>query len=219
MKLLLTSGGITNGVIAKALGDLVAKPRKDVRVGFVPTAANYESGSKEWFVRQLVNLQQFGYEWIDIVDPSAADVAWAARLDDVDIIYVSGGNTFHLLNQFRKTGFDKWLQSALEHKVYVGSSAGSIVATPSIQGAGVEGGDRNSVNLKNLEGLNMVDFELLPHVGDGIAVQAAERYAQMTPNVFYAIDDQTAIKVDGKEVTVVSDGRWQRFKQEEGKDV
>lgn len=213
MKLLLTSGGITNTTIAEALATLVAKPLKNVKVGFVPTAANYEAGNKDWFVRQLVHLQQFGYEWIDIVDPSAADVSWATRLADADVIFVSGGNTFHLLNQFRKTGFDKWLQTALDHKVYVGASAGSIVATPSIEGSGVEGGDRNSVKLRDLKGLNLANFELLPHIGNGIAVQTAERYAQMTQNVFYAIDDETAIKVDSNKVTVVSEGRWQCFNQ------
>lgn len=40
MKLLLTSAGITNDSIAKSLLDMVGKDVKDIKVAFIPTAAN-----------------------------------------------------------------------------------------------------------------------------------------------------------------------------------
>ena len=111
MKLLLTSAGLTNESIAKALSELVDKSLDKVKVGFIPTAANVEEGDKAWFIEQSFDaLNRYGFKWIDMVDPSASEIDWQSRLNDVDIIFVSGGNTFHLLNQFRKSGFDKWLK-------------------------------------------------------------------------------------------------------------
>ena len=42
MKLLLTSAGITNRSIADTLLDMVDKDVKDIKVAFIPTAANVE---------------------------------------------------------------------------------------------------------------------------------------------------------------------------------
>ncbi len=39
MKLLLTSNGLTNASIANALEELVGKPRNEIKVAFIPTAA------------------------------------------------------------------------------------------------------------------------------------------------------------------------------------
>lgn len=39
----------------------------------------------------------------------------------------------------------------------------------------------------------------------------AEKWAAMLPVPVYAIDDQTAIKVNGSDVEVISEGRWKLF--------
>src|SRR3989344_4188215 len=60
MKLLLTSGGITNKSIAKALFDLVGKKPEDTTLCFVPTAATVEMGDKDWFINDLKNIDKIG---------------------------------------------------------------------------------------------------------------------------------------------------------------
>jgi dipeptidase E len=211
MKLLLTSGGIMNNAIKNALQSLIARTPQSTKIGFIPTAANVEPGNKDWFLSQLDNLRKFGFSWIDIIDPSSADTDWRARLRDVDVVFVSGGNTFHLLNQFRKTGFDKWLKTAVKEKVYVGVSAGSIIATPTIDVAAIPPGDPNLPNIENLRGLNFVGFEVEPHCSGG-RFATIEYYAQSRSNPVYAIDDETALKVDGKSVEVVSQGKWKLYR-------
>ena len=54
MKLLLTSGGVRNPSIAAALADLVGKPASEVKVAYIPTAANAEEGNKDWFINQFL---------------------------------------------------------------------------------------------------------------------------------------------------------------------
>lgn len=212
MKLLLTSSGLSKRAGVNALIELTGKSPGATKIGFIPTAANVEEGNKDWFVNQFLNLWRFGYHNIDIVDPSAADVAWRERLEDVDVIFVSGGNTFHLLNQFRGTGFDTWLNKHKDSKVYVGSSAGTIVMSPTIEAAGLEpGADVNLLGITDLTGLGWVNFEVEPHC-DMARFDIVERYAKSATNSVYALDDQSAIKVIDDNVEVVSEGSWKLFK-------
>lgn len=210
MKLLLTSAGITNKSIAKALGQLAGRTPAKTRVAFIPTAANVEAGEKSWFITQLTDLQKFGYEWIDVVDPSADGVSWQERLQQAHAIFVSGGNTFHLLDQYHRTGFGKWLTKNLGDKVYVGVSAGSIIAAPSIDVATIPPADHNLPNMEDLRGMKWVDFEVEPHC-DTKRFATIEYYSQTRNNTVYAIDDQSAIAVAGDKVSVVSEGKWQRY--------
>ncbi|MBI1857160.1 Type 1 glutamine amidotransferase-like domain-containing protein [Candidatus Saccharibacteria bacterium] len=210
MKLLLTSSGIANRSIAAALRELTGKPSQESKVGFVPIAANAEGRNKDWLINQFLNLWRHGYNWIDIIDPTAADVQWEDRLKEVDIVFLSGGNTFHLLNQVRKTGFDKWLNKNLKNKVYVGGSASTILATPTIEVASTPPGDPNLPGLNDLTGLGWVNFEIEPHCDqDRFAV--VEKYAKSKPYPVYGIDDETAIKVDGDRVEVISEGSWKLY--------
>ncbi|MFH1142279.1 MAG: Type 1 glutamine amidotransferase-like domain-containing protein [Candidatus Uhrbacteria bacterium] len=69
-----------------------------------------------------------------VIDVDIKDSNEHRRLDDCDIIYVEGGNTFYLLEHVRKSGFDHKLKTLVDYeKVYVGVSAGSILAGQSIE--------------------------------------------------------------------------------------
>ncbi len=210
MKLLLTSSGLSKRDIGRALYGMVDKPASQCRVGFIPTAANVDPTIKGWLIGQFNQLQRYGFYQIDIVDISADGVDWRARLADCDILWLSGGNTFHLLDQVRKTGFDKWLKENIDSKVYVGGSASSILMTPTIAVAGLEPGDENAVGLQDLTGLGYVPFEIEPHC-DGARLEEVAEYAATTDNPVYAIDDLTAIKVVDGEVEVISGGSWKYY--------
>lgn len=58
MKLLLTSGGLTNKSIEKALFELVGKKPEDTSLCFIPTAATAEMGDKDWFINDLKNIDK-----------------------------------------------------------------------------------------------------------------------------------------------------------------
>jgi len=214
MRLLLTSGGISNRSIAAAFNELVGKNPNQIKIGYIPTAANAEAGNKDWVIKDFLNFWRYGYNYIDIVDPSAADIDWRNRLADVDVIMPSGGNTFHLLDQARKTGFEKWLKQNLKNKVYVGGSASSILLGPTVGTAGgiKNYGDENLPGMKDLTGLALVDFEIAPHVPIWTSYELVEEYARKNNRTVYALDDESAIKVVGKKIEVVSEGQWKLFK-------
>lgn len=208
MKLFLTSAGITNQSLANALISLVGKPIGEITIGFIPTAANVEPGNKDWYIAQLTNLHKYGLTWIDVVDISASEVAWNERLADIDVILVGGGNTFHLLDQIRKTKFDDWLSVNLGNKVYVGISAGAIIATPCIAIAGVDDGDVNNSGITDVTGLHFVDFEISVHTPESVSHEGNKKYRETISNELYALDNESGIVVENEKVDVVSEGTW-----------
>ncbi len=208
MKLLLTSAGIVNDSIAKALFDMVGKKPEELKVAFIPTAANVEEGNKvDWFFRQYEDLRRIGITWVDMVDFADQDVDWKARLDECDVLYLTGGNTFYLLDQIRNQGFGDYLEKVLDSKAYVGGSASSITMTPNIEVAAIPPGDPNLPGLTDLTGLSYVDFEIEPHC-DEPRFDTVKQYSKDHNSKIYAIDDQTAISVINGEVSVVSEGKW-----------
>ncbi len=209
MKLLLTSAGLIHKAIGAALIELVGKPASETKVGFVPTAANVQPRKKDWLMNELYQLQRYGYSWIDIVDISADGVDWRARLAEVDVVYMAGGETTHLLDQARKTGFDVWLKDALATKIFVGGSASAVFVAPTVEVATELFADEN-VPKTDLAGLNFVDFEIVPHC-DLAMFASAEAYAKTAKHPIYAIDDLSAIQVVDGQVTVISKGSWKFY--------
>jgi dipeptidase E len=211
MKLILSSFGVTNQTIANSLINLVGKNPSETKIGFIPTAMNVEPGDKDWFFSQIDTLHKFGYNYIDIVDISASDVNWRERLSQADVIFVSGGNTFHLLKCIRETGFDVWFKQNLNKYVYVGSSAGGIICTPTIAIAAVEPGDVNVHNLTDLTAMNLVDFEVSPHVPDMLPYENNEAYAKTIKNTLYALDDDSAIEVIDGSMKILTEGEYRKY--------
>lgn len=209
MKLLLTSSGLSKRMIGERLQQmLVPKLPSECKVAFIPTAANVEPYSKDWLISQFGQLQRYGFYQIDIVDIAADGVDWKARLADADVLWLSGGNTFYLLEQVRKTGFDAWLKTRGKGKVYVGGSASTILMTPTI--AIAEGVDENVVELKDLTALGYVDFEINVHC-DALMLEQTAEYASRSDHDVYALDDLSAIAVEGDGVEVLSGGSWKFY--------
>lgn len=214
MKLLLTSGGLTNDSIANALFELVGKKPEDIKVVFIPTASNVEIGDKDWFINDLVNLQKRNFAEIEIADISALDrTIWEPKLRNADVLFFEGGNTYHLMEWINKSGLKDLLPELLKNKVYVGVSAGSMVTNPDLAlkiSQIVSGEDLDKT--EEIEGLKYVDFYFLPHLNSewfpNLRKDFIEKTTEDMTEVIYAMDDQSAIKiVDGKE-EVVSEGEW-----------
>lgn len=206
MKLLLTSAGITNDTIASALSELTGKSLDDVKTAFILTAKNNRGiPAIEAMANQIKQLDDRNIDYI-LVDPSF-DNDWRQKLDSIELVIIGGGNTFHLLNEARKTGFDIWLKDNLNNKVYMGTSAGSILMTPYIAIASVDDGDENTVGITDLTGLGFVDFEVSPHTPEDVSIDGNLEYSRTTSRKLLLLDNNSAIKVTG-ELEVVSTGEW-----------
>ena len=218
MKLLLTSGGLTNNSIAKALFELVGKKPEDTSLAFIPTAANVDAGDKSWLIEDLANIKEQNLKFIDIVDISALPKElWLPRLEAVDILFFSGGVTPHLMSWLKKSGLAESLPELLKTKVYAGISAGSMVASPSIV---LSSKDKRIyyetwTGYGNDEGLGLVDIYVRPHLNSRFFPNANPDYiegvAKQVGNLVYALDDQSALKIIDGKVEVVSEGEFLVF--------
>jgi dipeptidase E len=219
MKLLLTSGGVTNPSIRKALVDLLGKPIGESSALFIPTAQwGHPMCSPQTLLMSIagkwegvVGLCDLGWKSAGVLElaalPSIAEERWVPWVRAADVLLVDGGEAIYLCHWLRQSGLAEMLPS-LRDTVWVGVSAGSMVMTPRIGSEFVEwqaaGGD---------EALGVVDFSIFPHLDyPGWAsntLDSARRWATRIPGPAYAIDDQTAIKVVDGAVEVISEGHWE----------
>lgn len=214
MKLLLTSSGLANDSIVTALEKLVGTPLKNLPLAFIPTASNVESGGKDWVIRDLICLQELGFS-VDIVDISALPkTLWLPRLEAAKVLFFEGGNTFHLMHWIEKSGLKDELSDLLKSRIYVGVSAGSCVAGPTIYNS-VQNLFGESYDLEIKLGLHLVDLQIVPHLNSTHFYKITEsnlrEAAKELSEPVYAIDDNSALVVNDAEIKVVSEGEWHLF--------
>jgi len=213
MKLLLTSNGLSNDSIARALFELVGKPAAETTLVFIPTAMNVARGDKGWFINDLYNIKKQGCKFIDIVDISALpkDI-WLPKIERADVLFFSGGNTFHLMRWLKESGLAELLPELLKTRVYAGISAGSMVTNPSLA---LTPDDKREYYKDNFaysdeEALHFVDFYIYPHFnapGKPLArKEGLTERAKELGQTLYALDDQSALKVVDGNVEIVTEG-------------
>ena len=220
MKLLLTSAGIKNTSIRNALVGLLGKPIAESSALCIPTASygHPEGGpAAAWgFItgQGRTPLCELGWKSLGVLEltalPSIDEEQWVPLVQAADALLVGGGDALYLCHWMRQSGVADLLPS-LREAVYVGVSGGSMVMAPNI-GEGFAhwkpptGGDK---------ALGVVDFSMFPHLDHENmpenSMARAEKWAASVPVPGYAIDDQTAIKVTGGTVEVVSEGHWKLF--------
>lgn len=217
MKFLLTSQGLENESIKAALADLLGKPYGDSQVTFVTTASHASPSDKRWLFRIFSQFDELGFRTIDTLDfAGLPEDVWLPRLQAADLLMFTGGNTIHLAYEMQKAGMKERLDELLKTRVYAGNSAGSIVATKDLSMSNPD--DRGYSTSRDLndfnETLGYLDFHIRPHwkhpdhahSTEAAVQEKIEKYHITDP--VYLIDDQTAIKVDGENVEVVSEGDW-----------
>lgn len=220
MRLLLTSAGIKNASIHKALLALLGKPIAASTALCIPTASYGHPLAGPHAAWRFISgnepetpMCELGWKSLGVLEltalPSIDRALWVPMLQETDVLLVNGGDPLYLCYWMRQSGLAELLPSL--GAVYVGLSAGSMVLTPRIGEFFVgwtppTGGD---------DTLGLVDFSIFPHLEHpGLphnTMANAQRWAAGMPGRAYAIDDQTAIAVADGSVEVVSEGRWELF--------
>lgn len=224
MKLLLTSGGVTNPTIADALVELLGKPIGESTALCIPTAMYGHPwvgpGVKAWeFIsgRAENPMVDLGWKSVGVLEltalPSIDAEHWKPLVLETDVLLVAGGDALYLAHWVRASGLDT-LFPQLASTVWVGMSAGSMVMTPRI-GREFVGWRPAGDDEVDDAALGLVDFSICPHLAPdgepGNSRAAAEGWASKLDTPAYAIDDQTAISVVDGDVRVVSEGEWMPF--------
>jgi dipeptidase E len=136
---------------------------KGKTVTFIPTAANPEK--VRFYVeadkKALIKLGMI----IDVLDISNSDkTTIEEKIANNDFIFVAGGNTFYLLQEMIKSGAYDIIRKAIEKgKPYIGSSAGSIIASKDIKYIERMDSPKKAPELSKTRGLSVINFYPLPH--------------------------------------------------------
>ena len=214
MKLLLTSAGFTNKSITDELFRLVGKKVADTTICYVPTASNVETGSKEWQINDLKNIEKQGFKAIHITDISAVpEKIWRPQMEAADVLFFEGGDTRHLMEWVVKSGLKELLPEFLKTKVYVGLSAGSMIVAPEVN-IDIEHVIYESYmdEAKHIPMLGLVDFYILPHLNSPWFKNMTEEHIRKSTKTIqrkiYVLDDGSAISVEDGKIRVISEGKF-----------
>ncbi len=169
-------------------------------------------------VRRLVaaepssrHLSGLGWASLGVLELSALPTIgaerWVPWVREADVLLVDGGDATYLCHWVKKSGLAELLPS-LADTVWVGVSAGSMVMTPRIGASFVEWASASDDSA-----LGVVDFSIFPHLNafPTNTLADAERWAAEIGGAAYAIDEQSAIVVDGGATEVISEGQWKQF--------
>lgn len=215
MNLLLTSKGITNKSIENALKHLIGKDFSSSYIGYVPTAALFSSSDKKWFVKEIStfsNLNPKEFKLIDFNMHSRTEII--KRLKDIDCLVLSGGSSSALMHAIDKKHLRNSLQEFAANKVYCGVSASSHIVSKNLA---LSNQDKVNSYLKDYkykpkETLNWVDFYVRSHYSEPRYPDLTTEYLQKKANklntTVYGIDDQSAVLINKKTISVISEGTY-----------
>ncbi|MBS1702102.1 MAG: Type 1 glutamine amidotransferase-like domain-containing protein [Armatimonadetes bacterium] len=219
MKMLLTSAGIKNPSINRALLNLLEKPIDECSALCIPTSGYANPGGlgRAWnFIsgnEPQCPMCELGWKSMGVLEltalPSLKEDIWVPTVRETDVILVNGGDPLYLYYWMRQSGMADLLPT-LENTVWVGLSAGSMIMAPRIGeefvGWTPPSGDEDDTTL------GIVDFAIFPHLDNpGLPhnhMANAEKWAAKLSCPAYTVDDDTAFKVVDGSVEVISEGQW-----------
>ncbi|WP_156300412.1 Type 1 glutamine amidotransferase-like domain-containing protein [Streptobacillus canis] len=144
-------------------GIFLKKEVENKVVLFIPTASIHEEyrGYVDSAMKLWEELKTNIIE-LDISKSTFEEVK--EKIENVDIIYFSGGNSFFLIDQIRKTGIDKLIEKHINlGKLFVGESAGAIICAKDLTYITEMDNIPNSYSQKDYSGLGLIDGFVVPH--------------------------------------------------------
>lgn len=180
---------------------------KGKSIAYIPTASNGEEGWEVW-----KNKPHGSWSMVNSLESKVVPVVLEEYRDDSvikiltghDIIWFAGGYPGYLMYWIRRCKIDLNIRKILGDKaIYVGSSAGAMVAGQTLQVATWKqlDGERGA---ENLEPMKLVDFDIFPHYEDHFYDEIKDKYSG--PKI-YLLKDGEEIVVEDEKVKVIGEKR------------
>ncbi|QQS19477.1 Type 1 glutamine amidotransferase-like domain-containing protein [Candidatus Saccharibacteria bacterium] len=196
MRLFLASSGL------EYIKTFVGKHPEETKLLFIPTAGNLDD-DVWWINKDLDVLTKMGFQITELDIEQSSKENTQEALGNTDIVYVAGGNTFHLLKQLRETGFDKMLDNFVNNGgLYAGASAGALIAGPDIGAISSIDEPEKVTGLKSTEGLRWVNVVPIPHYDMKARTKTIDEIKEK-----YSQDNEMVLLTDDQAL-LVEDGNW-----------
>lgn len=173
------------------------KPASGMKLAFINTAAKAEERWEDapWLLADIEAPKSLGFA-VDVIDIAALSNEEAhAKIAGADALLFGGGNTFYLLQEVRRKELDAFIKErVLSGVVYIGSSAGSLLAGPDIETAKNADDKSKAPDLVSTKGLGLIDFVPYPHYTEEQADMIEAMKAE-SPHKIIPLRDSEALLV------------------------
>ena len=181
------------------------KNTESKKILFIPTATNVDEYKKYIHLTQKV-FEDFGYE-VENFDVSIFSEEIAKeKLSEANTVFISGGNTFYLLQELKRKNLTSYLKEKIENGLlYIGESAGSVIAAPDIEYASIVDDKTLATELDDYTGLNLVDFYIVPHFEEEPFVEGSRNMVELYKDKLdlKLINNKEAILVENNNFTII----------------
>ena len=181
------------------------KNTESKKILFIPTATNVDEYKKYIHLTQKV-FEDFVYE-VENFDVSIFSEEIAKeKLSEAKIVFISGGNTFYLLQELKRKNLTSYLKERIENGLlYIGESAGSVIAAPDIEYASIVDDKTLATELNDYTGLNLVDFYIVPHFEEEPFVENSRNTVELYKDKLdlKLINNKEAILVENNNFTII----------------
>ena len=181
------------------------KNTESKKILFIPTATNVDEYKKYIYLTQKA-FEDFGYE-VENFDVSIfSEEIVKEKLSEAKIVFISGGNTFYLLQELKRKNLITYLKERIENGLlYIGESAGSVIAAPDIEYASIVDDKTLATELDDYTGLNLVDFYIVPHFEEEPFVESSRNTVELYKDKLdlKLINNKEAILVENNNFTII----------------
>ena len=181
------------------------KNTESKKILFIPTATNVDEYKKYIYLTQKA-FEDFGYE-VENFDVSIfSEEIVKEKLSEAKTVFISGGNTFYLLQELKRKNLTSYLKERIENGLlYIGESAGSVIAAPDIEYASIVDDKTLATELNDYTGLNLVDFYIVPHFEEEPFVESSRNTVELYKDKLdlKLINNKEAILVENNNFTII----------------
>ena len=181
-----------------SVGSLIKEEIDNKKVAFIPTASLHE-GYTGYVGSARKLFKKLGASVTEIDISTEAYSTIQAVFEDADVIYFTGGNSFVLMDQLRKTETDELLKKELANgKLMIGESAGAIICAPTIQYIEQMDEKPEDYSQEDKEGLDLIDFYVLPHY-------LTAPFKKITERIMAEFSDLNICAINNHQAIIVND--------------
>ena len=181
------------------------KNTESKKILFIPTATNVDEYKKYIHLTQKA-FEDFGYEVENFDISIFSEEIAKEKLSQAKIVFISGGNTFYLLQELKRKNLTSYLKERIENGLlYIGESAGSVIAAPDIEYASIVDNKTLATELNDYTGLNLVDFYIVPHFEEEPFVESSRNTVELYKDKLdlKLINNKEAILVENNNFTII----------------
>ena len=168
------------------------------KIGFIPTASELDK-DRRYIEKDIedLNKMKFNIVYIDVSKESKEEIV--KKFNDIDAIFVAGGNSFYLLQQLKIKDVIQELIEFANNKIYVGTSAGACITCPSIDYVQELDNKSQAPLLNNYNAMNLVDFYVLPHY------KSKGKYTKIVDKIEKNYNNYKFVKISNEQAIIVDE--------------